>query len=144
MKSEQRRALRLLVDVPVVVESIGQPALALHPNLDRIYQRVSAASERQGEQVIGAIRDLSTNGAFIHAEPLPLLSRVTMRFSLDEVGPVDAIGWILWRRSEDCEIPRDGGSPALLRRGFGVLFEAIPLEARFAIHKMVTQAFRIP
>ena len=143
MRNEQRRALRILVDIPIVVESIGQPLLALHANLERIYERVNATNERQGEQVIGAVRDLSTNGAFIHGEPLPLLSRVAMRFSLEEVGPVEAVGWILWRRTEDCEIPRDVGSPTLLRRGFGVLFEAISLEARFAIHKMVTQAFRV-
>lgn len=142
LKNEQRRALRILVDIPIVVESIGQPPLSLHSNLEKIYQRVDAATERKGEQVIGALRDLSTNGAFIHGEPLPLLSRVAMRFSLEEVGPVEAVGWILWRRTEDCEIPRDNDRPALLRRGFGVLFEAIPLEARFAIHRMVTQAFR--
>ena len=142
MKNEQRRALRILVDIPIVVESIGQPALALHANLEKIYQRVNATTDRRGEQVIGALRDLSTNGAFIHGEPLPLLSRVAMRFSLEEVGAVEAVGWILWRRTDDCEIPRDNERPALLRRGFGVLFEAIPLEARFAIHKMVTHAFR--
>ncbi len=142
MKNEQRRALRILVDIPIVVESIGQAPLALHANLEKIYERVNATGERKGEQVIGALRDLSTNGAFIHGEPLPLLSRVAMRFSLEDVGPVEAVGWILWRRTDDCEIPRDNDKPALLRRGFGVLFEAIPLEARFAIHKMVTQAFR--
>ncbi|HEU5056846.1 MAG TPA: PilZ domain-containing protein [Kofleriaceae bacterium] len=142
MKNEQRRALRILVDIPIVVESIGQPPLSLHPNLENIYQRVNATSDRRGEQVIGALRDLSTNGAFIHGEPLPLLSRVAMRFSLEDVGPVEAVGWILWRRTDDCEIPRDNHAPVVLRRGFGVLFEAIPLEARFAIHRMVTQAFR--
>ena len=143
LKNEQRRALRILVDIPIVVESIGQPALKLHANLEKIYQRVNPSSERHGDQIIGAVRDLSTNGAFIHGEPLPLLSRVVMRFSLEDVGPVEAVGWILWRRTDDCEIPRDGEKPVLLRRGFGVLFEAIPLEARFAIHKMVTQAFRV-
>jgi len=142
-KNEQRRALRILVDIPIVVESIGQAPLKLHANLEKIYQRVTASEERRGEQVIGAVRDLSTNGAFIFGDPLPLLSRVAMRFTLDGLGSVEAVGWILWRRTEDCEIPREGNPPTVLRRGFGVLFEAIPLEARIAIHKMVTQAFRV-
>jgi len=143
MKNEQRRALRILVDIPIVVESIGQAPLTLHANVEKIYERVNASNEHRGEQIIGALRDLSTNGAFIYGEPLPLLSRVAMRFSLDDVGPVEAVGWILWRRTDDCEVPRDNDKPIVLRRGFGVLFEAIPLEARFAIHKMVTQAFRV-
>jgi hypothetical protein len=140
---EQRRASRVLVDVPIVVESIGQPPLKLHPNLDKIYQRVAASEDRRGDRVIGAVRDLSTNGAFIAGEPLPLLSRVALRFKLDGHGAVEAIGWILWRRSADCEIPRDGATPAKLPQGFGVLFEAIPLDARLAIHKMVSQASKV-
>ena len=142
-KREQRRALRVLVDVPIVIESIGQAALKLHPNLEKIYERVVAADERRGERIIGAVRDLSTNGAFIAGDPLPLLSRVALRFSIEGHGNVEAVGWILWRRTADCEIPRDGAPPSTLPRGFGVLFEAIPLDARLAIHKMVNQAFKV-
>lgn len=140
---EQRRATRVLVDVPIVVESIGQPALKLHPNLEKIYERVQANEDRRGDSVIGAVRDLSTNGAFISGDPLPLLSRVALRFTLDGHGTIEAIGWTLWRRTADCEIPRDGASSSTLPKGFGVLFEAIPLDARLAIHKMVSQASKI-
>ena len=142
-KNDQRRALRILVDLPIVAESIGQPRLSLHPNLERIYERVNASDEGRGERRIGAIRDLSTNGAFIAADPLPLLSRVAMKFTLEGHGPVEAVGWTLWRRTEDCEIPREGAEPVHMPRGFGVLFEAIPLDARLAIHKMVTQALKV-
>jgi hypothetical protein len=141
--NDKRRAHRILVDLPIVAESIGQPRLSLHPTLERIYQRVHASEEGQGELRSGAIRDLSTNGAFIAADPLPLLSRVAIRFSLEDHGPIEAVGWTLWRRSEDCEIPLESGQLAHMPRGFGVLFEAIPLEARLAIHKMVLQAFKV-
>jgi hypothetical protein len=140
---DKRRALRLLLDLPIAVESVGQPELELHPVLARIYQRVRAADQRRGEQLSCNLRDLSTNGAFIAGEPLPLLSRVALRFTLERL-PIEAIGWILWRRSDDCVIPADGRPPVALPRGFGVLFEAIPFEARLLITKLVTLATRPP
>jgi len=141
VRRDTRRALRLLMDVPIAVESIGQPELELHPDLEQIYQRVQAAQERRGQRLAGILVDLSTNGAFVAAEPLPLLSRVAMRFDLDEM-QVDVIGWTLWRRLEDCAITQ-GAAPLALRRGFGVLFEAIPLEARIRIDEMVRRASRV-
>ena len=140
---EKRRALRLTLDLPVTVESVGQAELVLDPALERIYQRVRAADERRGDRIAGVLRDLSTNGAFIAGEPLPLLSRVALRFALGRLD-VEAIGWTLWRRSEDCVIPREASPPISLARGFGVLFEAISFEARLLITKMVTQASRAP
>jgi hypothetical protein len=142
LRNDQRRALRILVDIPIVVEPIGQARLKLHANLEKIYERVKTSDERLNERLTGAIRDLSTNGAFIAADPLPLLSRVGLRFSLEGHGPVEAVGWVLWRRTEDCEIPREGAAAAKLPRGFGVLFEAIPLDARLAIHRMVSQGLK--
>jgi len=85
------------------------------------------------------VRDLSTNGAFISAEPLPLLSRVAVKFELKGVGNVDAVGWVLWQRSEDCQLPTAAGS-VTLPRGFGVLFESIPLEIRSAIAALVARS----
>ena len=70
--------------------------------------------------------------------PLPLLARVQFAFELPDFGQVSVYGWTLWRRSDDCEIPREGEDPAVLPKGFGVLFEAIPLDARVHIHKLVT------
>jgi len=143
LANDKRRALRILVDIPIVVESIGQPPLRLHPNLESIYERVQSPEEDLGRRIVGAIRDLSTNGAFISAEPLPLMARVAMKFTLEEHGPVEAVGWILWRRTADCELPREGGGTAAMPRGFGVLFEAVPLDARIAIHRKVTAAFMV-
>jgi hypothetical protein len=142
MGRENRRALRLLMDVPIAVESIGQPELELDPMLGRIYERVQAAEERRGLRMDGTLVDLSTNGAFVVAEPLPLLSRVAMRFAVERL-QVDAVGWILWRRLEDCTITRADGTALALRHGFGVLFESIPLEARLRIDDMVRRASRV-
>jgi hypothetical protein len=142
MRRENRRALRLVLEAPIAFESIGQPELELDPALERIYRRVEAAHERRGHRLSGVLRDLSTNGAFVAGEPMPLLSRLLMRFSVEEL-PVEAIGWVLWRRLEDCEIAR-GAAPLVLPRGFGVLFESISLEARLRIDQMVRRALADP
>lgn len=138
---ENRRALRLIVDIPTVVHSIGQSDLMLSSGLERIYERVAAAQEGRGQTLSGVVRDLSINGAFVAAEPLPLLSRVALGFALHDL-QVEAIGWILWRRLEDCDITREGLPQTVLSRGFGVLFEAIPMDARLLIHEMVNRAPR--
>jgi hypothetical protein len=123
-----------------VLYAVGQPDVALHPNLAKVYERVSAARDRIGERLPGIIRDLSTNGAYIAGEPLPLLSRVAVSFHLDGHGSLETLGWVLWRRTDDCMIPGKDGRPVDLPRGFGILFESIPLDARMAIAKMVETA----
>jgi hypothetical protein len=140
---EKRRALRLVLDAPVSVRSVGQARLTLHPSLERVYERVHPAQDRCGDRFAAALRDLSTNGAFIAGDALPLLSRVALRFSLEQLD-IEAIGWTLWRRSSDCIISRDSSAPLSLPRGFGVLFESIPLEARLLITRLVDQAPRAP
>jgi hypothetical protein len=140
VKSDIRRALRIQVIQPAVLYSVGQPDVALHPNLARVYERVIAAKERVGERLPGIVRDLSTNGAFIAAEALPLLARVAVSFELSGFGNIEALGWVMWRRTGDCEIPRASGGNAALPRGFGILFESIALDARLAIHRMVEQS----
>ena len=137
MTDDKRRAMRVALNVPTVIEVIRQPEIAMHPNLEAVYQRVKPNEECVGQKFPGALRDLSTNGAFIAGEPLPLLSRVSFAFDLQDFGNVTVYGWTLWRRDADCEIPRADGAAALLPRGFGILFEAIPLDARIAIHKLV-------
>jgi hypothetical protein len=131
--SDNRRARRFVVNVPAVVESIGQPAVKLHPNLAKVYERVEAHDGRIGQRFPAVVRDLSTNGAFVTGEALPLLTRVAIHFAVRAIGPIDAIGWVLWRRESDCEIPGPSGEMVSLPRGFGILFEAIPLETRQAI-----------
>lgn len=139
MKGERRHALRLNTSIPTLVEVIGQREMSLHPNLAAVYQRVQPSPDHVGKKFPGIIRDLSTNGAFISGEPLPLLSRVAFTFMLEGYGQVEVLGWTLWRRSGDCEVPVEGAEqPVQLQAGFGVLFEAIALEARQAIATAVT------
>lgn len=136
MSGDARRAPRLVVNAPCVIESIGQASMSLHPNLARVFRRVDADRSSIGSKFPAVIRDLSTNGAFISGTPLPLLARVALKFDVKGVGTIDAIGWVLWQRMDDCELPTDKAATTL-PKGFGVLFEAIPMETRSAIAQLV-------
>lgn len=136
--SEPRRAPRLIVNAPAVIESIGQPPLILHPNLARVFRRVEADKSTIGMRFPAMIRDLSTNGAYVAGAPLPLLSRVALKFEVKGIGIVDAVGWVMWQRVDDCEI-QTAGQTQVLPKGFGVLFEAIAVETRVAIAALVQQ-----
>jgi hypothetical protein len=137
--SELRRAARLVVNSPAVVESIGQVPMTLHPNLAAVFRRVDADASTIGKRFPAVVRDLSTNGAFISGQSLPLLTRVALKFDVKGLGTVDAVGWVLWQRTSDCELPAANGSNTTLPKGFGVLFESIPLETRAAIAAMVAK-----
>jgi len=45
---------------------------------------------------------------------------------------------VLWQRMDDCEVPYADAS-STLPKGFGVLFEAIPMETRTAIAALVSR-----
>ena len=136
--SEHRRAARLVVNAPALVESIGQVSMSLHPNLAAVFKRVEADGSTVGQRFPAVIRDLSTNGAFISGPTLPLLARVAIKFEVRSLGPIDAVGWVLWQRTADCQLPTPNGNVAL-PKGFGVLFESIPLETRSAIAALVSR-----
>lgn len=136
--SEHRRAARLVVNAPVVVESVGQVPMSLHPNLASVFKRVESDTSTIGQKFPAVVRDLSTNGAFISGPILPLLSRVLLKFEVRGLGPIEAVGWVLWQRTDDCELPGPNGS-TMLPKGFGVLFESIPLEARASIAALVAR-----
>ena len=136
---ELRRAARLVINAPAIVESIGQGPMELHPNLAAVFRRVDADTSTIGKRFPAVVRDLSTNGAFISGAPLPLLARVAVKFELKGIGAVDAVGWVLWQRASDCELPTPTGM-ITLPKGFGVLFESIPLEIRSAIAALVARA----
>ena len=144
--SEPRRAPRLVVNAPAVIESIGQASMQLHPNLARVFRRVEADKSSVGTKFPAMIRDLSTNGAFVSGAPLPLLSRVALKFEVRGIGTIDAIGWVLWQRMDDCELPtaNPGQQVTGLPKGFGVLFEAIPMETRAAIAALVSRIDQAP
>jgi hypothetical protein len=135
---ELRRAARLVINAPAIVESIGQGPMELHPNLAAVFRRVDADTSTIGKRFPAVVRDLSTNGAFISGAPLPLLARVAVKFELKGIGAVDAVGWVLWQRASDCELPTPTGV-ITLPKGFGVLFESIPLEIRSAIAALVAR-----
>lgn len=137
--SDHRRAQRLVVNAPAVVESIGQVPMALHPNLAAVFRRVDADATNLGKRFPAVVRDLSTNGAFISGISLPLLTRVAIKFEVRGVGPIDAVGWVLWQRADDCELPAFDGSLTTLPKGFGILFESIPLDTRTAIASLVAR-----
>lgn len=134
--SDVRRAPRLVVNAPAVIESIGQVPMQLHPNLAKVFRRVDADKSAVGTKFPAVVRDLSTNGAFISGVTMPLMSRVALKFDVKGVGMVDAIGWVLWQRTDDCEVPTSD-TATTLPKGFGVLFEAIPMETRNAIAALV-------
>ena len=143
MSPSIRRAPRLVVNAPAVVESIGQVAMQLHPNLATVFRRVEADRSSIGTKFPAVVRDLSTNGAFISGAPLPLLARVAIKFEVkrhrhdrrDRLGAVAAHGRL-----------RAPGQTATrrCRKGFGVLFEAIPIETRAAIAALVARTRRGP
>lgn len=136
MQREQRQATRFVTSTQVTVEVIGQREAPLHPNLEKVYERVKPAGDKLGEKLACQVRDLSTNGAFLTGEPLPLLSRVRFDLEIEGYGKAPVVAWTLWRRKESCEIPRGGEPSVTLAPGFGVLFESIPLAAREAIAEL--------
>jgi len=84
--SELRRAARLVINAPAIVESIGQGPMQLHPNLAAVFRRVDADTSTLGKRFPAVVRDLSTNGAFISGAPLPLLARVAVKFEIKTIG----------------------------------------------------------
>ena len=133
---EHRRARRILLNQPTVIEVVGQPQMELPPQVARVYTRVEADRSAIGRRFPGILRDLSTNGAFIATEPVPLLSRLAVQFEF-EGARIDALAWVLWRRDADCEVTAPSGEHVVLPRGIGVLFESIPLDARVSIARVV-------
>ena len=133
-----RRAPRLVVNAPAVVESIGQAPMQLHPNLAQVFRRVDADRSTIGTKFPAVVRDLSTNGAFISGAPLPLLvaRRAQVRRQAASARSTRSAGCCgSARTTASC---RAAGAARTLPKGFGVLFEAIPLETRAAIAALVS------
>jgi hypothetical protein len=133
---EHRRARRILLNQPTVLEVVGQPAMELPPQVARVYTRVESDKSAIGRRFPGVVRDLSTNGAFIATDPVPLLSRLALQFDFDGTR-IDALAWVMWRRDADTEVQAADGTKVTLPRGIGVLFESIPLDVRVAIARAV-------
>ncbi len=132
-----RRDARIEVAWNAACEKTVEIEQQLQPALEQVYQRVRADPTETGRRFAATLRDLSVNGAFLEGEPLPLLSRVVMKIDVPGFRQVEAVGWVLWRRTAPCTITRPSGAPVTLGAGFGVIFEWIALEARLEIARRV-------
>jgi hypothetical protein len=136
-KRIRRRDARIEVAWNAACEKTVEIEQKLQPELAQVYERVRADPTEAGRRFQSTIRDLSVNGAFLEAEPLPLLSRVAMVIDIPSFKPVEAVGWVLWRRTAPCTVRRPNGAPITLGAGFGVVFEWIALESRLEIARRV-------
>jgi hypothetical protein len=134
----RRRDARIEVAWNAACEKVVEIEQKLAPELAQVYERVHADPTGKNHRFQATVRDLSVNGAFVEAEPLPLLSRVVMAIDIPGFKVVEAVGWVLWRRTAACTIRRPNGAPITLGAGFGVIFEWISLEARLEIARRVS------
>jgi hypothetical protein len=133
----QRREARLRVRWKVAVEKLAEREQKLPPALAQVYERVIAEQSGVGQRHQMVLRDVSMNGAFVEGEPLPLLSRVAIVFEVPHFRKVEAVGWVMWRRTGPCSVPGTDGRPVELGAGFGVLFEWVSLEARLEFARRI-------
>ncbi len=133
--SDRRRAARVRVCVPASIEVLGE--MPARGGFDTGYERLVVPADMAGSRFDATILDLSTNGARLSAANLPpLLSRLSVQFSLAGYGAALAVCIVMWRRSKPegpPTNPDDGpGSPE-----FGVLFEAVDIGVRKCIGDLV-------
>ena len=134
----RRRDARIEVAWTAACEKTVEIEQKLAPELKEVYQRVHADQSDTGKRFVATLRDLSVNGAFLEGEPIPLLSRVALVIDVPGYKKVEAVGWVLWRRTAACTIRRPNGAPVTLGAGFGVVFEWISLESRLEIARRVS------
>lgn len=132
-----RRDARIEVAWTAECEKVIEIDQQLQPALAKVYERIHADPTDRGKRFVATVRDLSVNGAFLEADPLPLLSRVALLIDVPAYKRVEAVGWVLWRRTAPCTVTRASGAPVTLSAGFGVIFEWISLEARLEIARRV-------
>ena len=136
-KRVKRRDARIEVAWNTTCEKTTEIEQRLPQELEKVYERIKADPTDAGKRFQATLRDLSVNGAFLEADPLPLLSRVALVIDIPNWKPVEAVGWVLWRRTAPCTIRRPNGAPITLGAGFGLVFEWISLEARLEIARRV-------
>ena len=107
---QRRRDARIEVAWNVACEKLPEMGQTLHPDLARVYERISADPTDIGKRFAGTVRDLSVNGCFVEGHPLPLLSRVAFVLEIPGYHSVEAVGWVLWRRKEVCTVTRPTGA----------------------------------
>src|SRR6478736_7772609 len=98
----KRRDARIEVAWNAACEKTVEIEQDLAEPLRQVYERVHADPGDKGKRFAATLRDLSVNGAFLEAEPLPLLSRVVLLIDMPSFRQVEAVGWVLWRRTGPC------------------------------------------
>lgn len=134
---QRRRDARLHVDWTATCEKIVEIEQKLDPKLAEVYERVHADPTGLGTRFSARVRDISVNGAFVAGEPLPLLSRVALIVEVPEFRRIEAVGWVLWRRTAPCTLTTNDGKQVTLEAGFGLIFEWASLESRLEIARRV-------
>ena len=137
--AERRRAVRVQVRIPAMVEVLGsQPA-----RFDPDYESLAVPNEFAGRRFEGMILDLSVNGARIMAPIIPaVMSRVSLSFDVPGFGNTLAACLVMWRRTTPAiSVPPLAGEAqeTPTQGGFGVLFEAFDLLARLAISQLAAK-----
>jgi hypothetical protein len=138
MSIDRRRATRIQVCIPATIEVLaGLPA---HGGLDTGYERLVVPPELAGSRFEGTILDLSSDGARLSASNLPpLLSRLSVHFTLPDYGDTLAVCVVMWRRAPSAA-PAPSPDEPQGASGFGVLFEVVDLGVRKCIADMVNRA----
>jgi hypothetical protein len=130
--TDRRRAKRIAVNIEVVVSVMDNaPGSVVQANpAESNIERVVFTTQGSGEFFDADMLDISTNGARLSSElQPPLLSRVSLAFNFEELRYVHATALVMWRT----RTPASDG-----KYGFGVLFEAIPVDVRVRIEKAIT------
>jgi hypothetical protein len=133
MSKANRRAKRIAVNIDVQVSVMDDvPASVTQSDAERNIERVKLSTEGAGEFFDAEMVDVSFNGAGLTSETQPpLLSRVSLAFNFQEHRYVHVTALVMWRTT----VPSPQG-----QYGFGVLFEAMPVDVRMSINKAVEQA----
>jgi hypothetical protein len=121
-----------------MVEVLGDPHA--HGGFDTGYERLVVSADMAGARFDATIWDLSIDGARLSAGKLPpLLSRLSLTFSLPGYERSLAVCMVVWRRTTP-----DPGSPAAADApgapGFGVLLEAVDIGVRKCIADLVSRS----
>jgi hypothetical protein len=136
--SDRRRAARVRVSVPATVEVLGDPHK--HGGFDAGYERLIVPAEMAGARFDATILDLSINGARLGASKVPpVLSRLSLTFSLPGYDRALAVCIVMWRRTaSEPQSPGSDAGPGAPE--FGVLFEAVDIGLRKCIADLVSRS----
>jgi hypothetical protein len=136
--SDRRRAARVRVSIPATVEVLGDPHR--QDGLDTGHERLVVPADKAGARFDATILDLSINGARLGASHFPpLLSRLSLTFSLPGYERALVVCMVMWRRTaaEPQPVGSDAGQG---EPGFGVLFEAVDFGVRKGIADLVSDS----